>query len=683
MNGKKAAALLLLFTLFAAFSLFKVRLFSLSPGFDRADGTAFFWSESAFQYRYAKMVSEGLPVPEIDEAAQFPEGARPREEFTLGMELLSGGLYRLLFGGGQGPPFHVYLTWFISFYTSLTLLAVYGLGLALGGGRAGGLLAAFFYVSARISWARAVNGFNYEDFALPLLFGGLAFFIGAMKEEGHRRTVYSVLSALLTAAALAGWHFSRFYLLVFAAAAAAVLLTRRDGDRALAPLAGALAASVIAALSVPVLRAGGLLLSPPLILLAALAAALYAGRAFGLPPGRRAVVFLGAAALLAASAALLPGADAREYSHVYSLFAEKVRFLLAKPADPLLLPFEARVLWVEALETPGLHDWFTWLSVLLPLGLPPFLYEAWRLRGGAPAHRFLFFALTAAFLLASFFAVRMFLFGAFFLAVCSAAWPEMLKRTAAALGRKKTAALAAACLALALASDLLAYGLKPRPGSPPTFYRGDVKTLVEWARANTGKDEPFLGNLGASAALLAYADRPTVINPKFETRRLRDKFERFARALFESERELHALCLEYGASYFIHENHFVLDGSKKSFRYLAGNLRLPADSAAYRMQFDPGSLNLFAPAHQTSTFRVYKVVRPGEKAAAAHPFPYDPIYDPRVFGAEPGDEFFDDSRVMPAALRILIERETGRKGRAERPADRQIALELRERPAAV
>jgi hypothetical protein len=660
MNAKKAAAPLLLLALFAAFSLIKVRLFSLSPGFDPSDDTAFFWSESAFQYRYAKMAAEGVTIPETDAAAQFPEGARPREEFTLGMELLSGGLYRLLFGGGQGPPFHVYLTWVISFYTSLTLLSVYALGLALGGGRAGALLAALFYVSARASWARTVNGFNYEDFALPMLFGGLAFFIGAMKEEGRRRTAYSALCALLTAAALAGWHFSRFYLLVFAAAAAAVTLARRDGDSALVPLAALLAGSVAAALSVPVLRAGGLLLSPPLILLAALAAALYAGRIFELTPGRRALVFLGSAALLAAAAAVMPGADAREYSHVYSLLTEKLRFMLVKPDDPLLLPFEARVLWVEALKTPGPHDWFTWLSVLLPLGLPPFLLGAWRLRGGAPLHRAIFFALAAAFLLASFFAVRMFLFSAFFLAVCAAVYPAMIKELAASMGGKRAAALAAAALFLAFAADLLAFGLRPRPESPPTFYREDVKTLVEWARAGTRDDEVFLGNLGASAALLAYAGRPTVVNPKFETKRLRDKFERFARAIFESERELHALCLEYGADYFVHENHFVLDRSDKSFRYLADKLRLPTGSAAYLMQFAPDRLKLFAPAHQTSTFRVYRVLRPGEKRPAPGSFPYDPMYDPRVFGADRGGELFDDAPVRRAALRILIGKETGR-----------------------
>lgn len=655
-SGGPAAALVLLLALYAAFSLFKVRLFSLSPGFDPADDTAFFWSESAFQYRYAKMISLGLPIPETDRAAQFPEGARPREEFTLGMELLSGGLHRLFFGEGRGPPFHVYLTYFISFYTSLALLAVYGLGLALGGGRAGGILAALFYISARISWARAVNGFNYEDFALPLIFGGLALFIAAMKEDGRKRTVYSVLSAALTAAALSGWHFSRFYLLVFAAAAAAVLLIRRDGEKALVPLGALLAASIAAALSVPVLRAGGLLLSPPVIILASLAAALYAGKAAGLTPARRALVFFGAAALLAAAAAVMPGGDAREYSHVYSLFVQKVRFLLVKPADPSLLPFEARVLWVEALATPGIHDWFAYLSVLLPLGLPPFLYEAWRLRGGAPAHRTLFFALAAAFLLASFFAIRMFLFSAFFLAVYTAGYPEMMRKLAASLGGKKAAALAAVCLALAMTSDLLAFGLKPRPGSPPTFYRGDVKTLVEWARKDTEEDEVFLGNLGASAALLAYAGRPTVINPKFETRRLRDKFGRFARAIFESEQELHALCLEYGADYVIHENHFVLDSSDKSFRYIAGKLRLPRDAAAYRMQFEPEKLKFFSPAQQTPTFRVYRVLRPGEKVSGRHGFPYDPIYDPRVFGEEPGGKFFDDRMVMSASLRILLKK---------------------------
>jgi hypothetical protein len=238
----------------------------------------------------------------------------------------------------------------------------------------------------------------------------------------------------------------------------------------------------------------------------------------------------------------------------------------------------------------------------------------------------------------------------------------MLRRAAGSLGRGKTAALAAGCLALALASDLLAFGLKPRPESPPTFYRGDVKTLVEWGRENTGEGEAFLANLGASAALLAYADRPTVINPKFETARLRNKFERFALTLFGSEEELHALCLEYGAAYFVHENHFVLDRSRKSFRYLADRLRLPAAAAAYRMQFEPEGLKLFAPAHQTSTFRVYRVLRPGGKKAPRGVFPYDPMYDPRVFGAEPGDKFFDDAPVMRAAVRILLEKE-GAKNR--------------------
>lgn len=657
MNARKAAAPLLLLALFAAFSLFKVRLFSLSPGFDPADDTAFFWSESAFQYRYAKMAAEGVRIPETDAAAQFPEGARPREEFTLGMELLSGGLYRLLFGGGQGPPFHVWLTWFISFYTSLTLLSVYALGLSLGGGRAGALLAALLYVAARISWARTVNGFNYEDFALPLIFGGLAFFIGAMKEEGRRRTAYSVLAALLTAAALAGWHFSRFYLLVFAAAAAAVALARRDGDRALPPLAALLAASVAAALTVPVLRASGFLFSPPVLALAALTAALALRKAAGLGRMRAAGIFLLVLAALGAPAFLLSGGDAREYSHVYSLFLHKAANFLAKPADPSLLPFEVRALWVEALDTPSPADWLKYLSVLLPLGLAAFLLQARALKEGADAGRALLISLTAAFLLLNLFAIRIFLFSAFLLALWACVYPALLSEAARGRGRGRAWGLAAAALSASLVLDFAGFLMTRPPASPPTFYRGDVKKLVEWARGNTAPGEVFLGNLGASAALLAYAGRPTAINPKFETAAMRRKFQRFALALYGGEEDLWRLCREYGADYFVHENHFVLDSSKKSFRYLADALDLDTGTAAYSMQFRPGALRLFRPAFQTRTFRVYKVTREPGGAAAAPPFPYDPMYDGTVFGNGPDAAVFDDSGVMRAALRILAEKE--------------------------
>ncbi len=658
MRGRKAAALLLLFALFAAFSLFKVRLFSLSPGFDPSDDTAFFWSESAFQYRYAKMAAEGVPIPETDTAAQFPEGARPRSEFTLGMELLSGGLYRLLFGGGQGPPFHVWLTWFISFYTSLTLLSVYALGLSLGGGRAGALLAALLYVSARISWARTVNGFNYEDFALPLLFGGLAFFIGAMREEGKKRAAYSALSALLTAAALAGWHFSRFYLLVFAAAAAAVLLARRDGEKALPPLAALLAASIAAALTVPVLRASGFLLSPPMAALAALTAALALRRAAGFGRLRAAGAFLLALAAIGAAAFLLSAGDGREYSHVYSLFLHKAANLLSKPADPSLLPFEVRALWVEALDTPSPADWLKYLSVLLPLALPAFVLRARAPEESPDPGRVLLLWLTAAFLLLNLFAIRIFLFSAFLLALWTCVYPGLLSETARRRGRGRAWGLAAVALSAAFGLDFAGFLMNRPPSSPPTFYRGDVKRLVEWARAETADGEVFLGNLGASAALLAYAGRPTAINPKFETAAMRGKFEKFALALYGGEEDLWRLCREYGADYFVHENHFVLDSSKKSFRYLANALSLDTGSAAYSMQFRPGRLKLFAPAHQTSTFRVYRVLLAPGRERAAGAFPHHPMYDEEFFGNAPGAARFDDAGVMRAALRLLAEKGT-------------------------
>ena len=656
------AVSLALLAIYLAFSLFKVQQFRQLPNFDPGDDTALFWTESAFQYRYAKIIADGGTIPGTDTAAQYPEGARPHKEFTLCMEYVSGHAYRLFFRNSAAVPFHLFLIFFISFYSSLTLLAVYLLSRTLWESPGGGLLSVVFYLAARISWARTVTGFNYEDFALPLIFLSLALFIKAVKRGagGGGRALYSLFSTLLLLAALSSWHFSRFYFLVFSSVLAAAFLTRDDcGERLQVPVAALLLITALGSSFVPVLRATGLVLSLPMLLLSALLASSVLRNKFALPRSKTILLFSSLLLLLAGCSHLFLTKDAGEYSHVYSLFLYKLRYLLAKPENPLLLPFDTRVLWIEEFNSPALRDWFAYLSILLPLGLTPALYGIYETREKQCRAAFLFCGLAVSFFFLSFFAMRLLSFSAVFLAVYMGKYPELLER-AAAWGKRTIYAFLSVCFLLALASDMLAFSLKPPLSSPPTFYEGDTKLILNWIRANTKPDDVFLSNIGAGAAVLAYTGRPVNLHPKFETARLRRKFESFARALYAPEEDFYKLCREYKAAYFLHENNFALNSSRESFRYFTGNLRLDTGAAAYQFNFEPQKLKFFDLVYQTNTYRIYKVRLSGKKGTAKttrDTAAYNPLYDLRVFSANPAGKYFDDSAVLPVSVRIRLQHE--------------------------
>ncbi len=55
----------------------------------------FFYTEGAFQYRYARLVADNEPIPRHDQKAQWPEGIYPFQELTLLQEYLHGMSYRV------------------------------------------------------------------------------------------------------------------------------------------------------------------------------------------------------------------------------------------------------------------------------------------------------------------------------------------------------------------------------------------------------------------------------------------------------------------------------------------------------------------------------------------------------------------------------------------------------------
>jgi tetratricopeptide (TPR) repeat protein len=641
-------------------TLFKIASFETSSRFDPLDETCLFWTESAFHYRYARMIAQGRSIPALDRDVQHPEGMALFRQETPAMEFAAGLPYRAIRLLAPGLPFHRWLVWFVCAFSSLSIVACFLAARAVWRTEAAGIVAAAAYALSPLSFVRLVGNYGREDFALPILFLSFASIAAALR-GGARRRAWAASGALSLAVGLGAWHVSRFYatfFLLLLAPCALIVPAGRDGfARTMRAVVAALAA---AGLVVPVLREKLFLLSPGFLAAVALLAAAEAARLREMSGRRALLAFAATAALLIGTTRFLPTGEA-EYSHVTGLAVEKLRHLGRKPADPAALPYDARVLWVEAFESPSAALLLVTGSTLLPLGAAALLVGGRRL-----AARRLDAPQSLALLAAAFFLVLYLLlerFSSFFVFFIAALVPILLP----APGRRLRAA---ALVALALVGAYeLGYDLRFNKSNPwrrlvtstfppperleiPNF--GNNARLVRWVRRNTPERAVLLAWYPTGPMLLTDTGRPINLHSKFESKALRDKERRMMEALYApGEDEFYRVCSDFEADYFVYQANLLLDASPSSSRYMVDRLRLPTSSAAFLFHFRPEALRHFTPVYQDSYFRVFRIHEADRTVPPPNPLPYEEIFDAAPLG-EIGPLF--DDRVAERAVGRLVAR---------------------------
>ena len=156
-----------------------------NPTWDAQDEVGQFWSECAFQYRFAKFFATH-PVSEWgqlqhDRDVQYPDTIDDWAEFTVAMEAPVGVLYRWL---NPAMPFHVFVVWYDCLVSSLSVFGVFFLARALWRSDKAGVFASALYVALYPSYGRTVkNLFLREDFAIPLIIFALFFTVRALQDQ--------------------------------------------------------------------------------------------------------------------------------------------------------------------------------------------------------------------------------------------------------------------------------------------------------------------------------------------------------------------------------------------------------------------------------------------------------------------------------------------------------------------
>ncbi len=572
-----------------------------------------FTLESALHYRRVKMLYDRGSIPPVDPMVQAPEGIHTFRAYTVGAEYIQAPLMHL-FPDSMDP--HHRLRWIDAafFCLGIPLLGIWVMVSTRS--VTGGMFASLLYAVSAAAVVRSTGQeLSRETFAIPLMIGSLAAEALAFRAASARRCAgWGMVSAAALFGALAFWDMTQFYIAAMALISILYLLVRPRVITASWLSTRLLQVSAVMAcgLLVPYHRAHGLLGSPVFLVLLLMtvlafwrapgrwpwfdrirehaAGRLLTGKAGGLVAG---VLFLVAAGY---------GAYAQSYGHFGSLVAAKIRYLNQKPADPALLDFAQRVMWVPALHAPDWALTFLYFPVLLFVSvLTGLLVLPASRKPFQPSHYSVIW----------YFLVSLAAFGLFvrfhvLVAVFAAALAGTGVAMALASRRMWIRWPVPVVVALAFCAEAGNTLHDPARWGRWNVYYPEMKELANWLYEEAAPDT-VLANMGVSGFIAAYGKCGIVLHPKFESPEIRDRYERYGRLLFgSSEEDFRDFTEEMGARWYVYSIGEFSDRKPEwQMRYFVNRLDPPDTAPARLFEFRPEELTYFKRVWGNRKYVVY------------------------------------------------------------------------------
>ena len=577
-----------------------------------------FTLESALHFRRIQLIAEHGGLPAVDTRIEYPHGVETWKTYSVGSEYLYAGLARWMPGTLSLTERlrWIEVSWFC---LGIPLMGLW-VGLRARSVLGGGVAAAFYAVSLASVIRSTGLELSRENFALPLLIAHLVLDALALR-TGARRGGWpaAAASGLLLGLALCSWDLVQFYVLLWASYAGVRFLAGRL-DLASPPgrvWACQLAGLILAGAVHPYPRTHGFLASPLMGLAYGVFLGLlvrhYAARRGLVPPAAVRFAAASLVLLLPVLAALaLGGGFGATYGHFAELLQAKLMFLNRKPADPGLLTFNQRIMWVPALHSADIRLTFIYFPAMLLLNLIGPGVLAGTSRGRTDSGLFQLFFFSSASLVTFALFVRFHVFLAVFLCaltgtVVALAWQ--------AGGWRRWTLVSLTAVSFVIEAARVAES--PASWGRKGVYYRELDELTDWLRANAG-GEPVLANFGTSASALAYADCPVLLHPKFETAAIRDRVEAYAEQLYKgNEQTFRDWAEREGARYYVHGiGSFSKRSPEYQMRYFADAMDPPDTAPARRFERGDRDLEYFQWQWENRKYRVYRMKTGADERAA-------------------------------------------------------------------
>ena len=577
-----------------------------------------FTLESALHYRRVKMYHDRGFLPTVDEAIQYPEGIKIREIDSVSSEPVVANLARLF---PEAMPFPDRIRWIEAawFCLSIPLMALtfrWWTGTWIPG-----LVAALLYAVSLAAVLRTTGQeISRENFAFPWLLAACAAAAGYHRFRGLRAFISLAGFAVAASFALIGWDMMQYMLgLATLGMMVHVLSKKRPLDRRVFTLFLVLVVSVgITGLLHPYYRFHGLVFSPLYVWMWAVCAGRWyrtrhatehavvqptslAARLLQPRLSTFLIMLLPPVLLMLVG---LTGAYGVSYGHFSELLLAKIRFLNEKPADPGLLTYYQRIMWVPSLHsatwelTKWLFPYSLWL--ISAFGLAAWLISHKRLD---PFIRFWLLVLVVS-LSAYVLFVRFHVFVVLALSMV-AGWMCSRSAITSFFGR-----IVMVSLVLMVVAFEATHTVRQRMnmGRPNVYYQ-ELSELAGWLKEHVAP-QPVLANMGVSAYIATYGKCPIVIHPKFEDPVIRNRLETYGKLVFGSdEKTLRDWMDDLGVEYLVYsKGEFASEKPEYQMRYFV-NMMEPADDApARRFEREDESLHYFQRQWGNRKYVVYRML---------------------------------------------------------------------------
>ncbi len=669
MKPKNFIVFVILIAIYCISIVYRTRLSKNPEYYDPHDPTAFYWTENALQYHYAELVANGYPVPDFDPKLHAPEGVRLFENLTIMMEYPCGWLYRFLKLKEKKILFHTWTIFFIAGLASLGIFGVYLICRAIGVNELYAIFASLLSNFSLVAVGRSTFGFLNEDFALPFILLGIAFYLYALSSV-NKKSFLSIISGLCFLISLGSWHFSRFIFFTIIGVSVLILWLfesipwRRNNSALvlfcllLVPFAGSFL--------IPVLRNRLFFLSPGFFL--GFGACL--GIFFTKPENKKPLFFSfqGWLAIIPALIFFATGillsrilSTEADYIHVWSLIMNKIKFFGIKPVDPELLDYPARSLWIEAFNSPHPVSLFKNLFPVIVPALFGFLHlikKQW-----SDNHIKILILLSLVFLLSYLAIERMGVVNNYFVAVLAVASTMMDSGKAKRLWKTFMLVLLTGIFIFNFYQGYHLHETTTYTKSLRRIFGSETEEfvynwrlnnleLVRFIRFMTPQDAIFLSSVGVGPLIFTYADRAIALQPKYEVKNCQKRVQEFLNAAYGTEEDLFNLCRKWQIDYFVYDTKLLLDNSHNGSRWVAGRKSVSTNAAVYLLHFFPEELKYFELVYESNFYRVFRVLLTGKKPEVKIPY-HQSVYDLKSYGNQArANEFFDDSYTKKVLLNI-------------------------------
>jgi len=428
---------------------------------------------------------------------------------------------------GFGLPLHIFALVFMSIVASTTVVGVAGLTRELTGSRKWACLAGLVYAVTAGSYRTIGVILIREDLSLPLF----ALHLYLLARAIRVKSAGTIAAAAVTAvAALATWHAMSFIFTIEIACIFAWFL--RTGENPLRGKASGIVLAIfaVAGLLIPVLLSKLFLFSLPVQMLLVMAMMSFIQPRLGSGDLRRAIIGLLA---LAAIGLVFAGSKAwlalgsGDYAHVLEMMLAKVRYLGTRPRDPLELSYDARLIWAGVFETSSPQALMSWLGALVFLTLVSAfgsLESWWHGKGDGRTETLAAFAGVA--LVLALMVQRLFALAA----VLSPPLAVILLHSSFRSPARRHWMLALVLLQCVITANVLDQ-TKLQGWYNPALLKQLAGTL-HYIRDELPNEGAIAADFIVSAAVVAQSTHPSVLQPKYETARSRNRIERFTKGLY-------------------------------------------------------------------------------------------------------------------------------------------------------